>query len=365
MYRLAGLLFLLALAYRYWDTLARVFLLAYTAAIVAVAANALVRRLPLHRRWAAAALGAVTVAAFAAGLWIGGSAVLAQLRGLAADGRQSRRGCAGERVQARLGVDVELVGARAGAVVREFFADLRGADVVGRARGLLEWLVLPVLVFFGALFALAQPNRLLVPLLRAVPRGRRRAFRRILGPHGTRLLGFIKGQIISIVTVGILATTAFYLLGLPYAFLFGVLNGLAEIVPILGPWAGGIPAVAVAFAVDPAKGLWAAVAVLGVVAARASARHTASPVCSNRVRKRCGMGSAARGGEGDRPGDGPARWGAAPGGRRTPATSMPVPAREPTGRRVGSADHRRSTAASAEAPCPAAAIPAARLRSAA
>ena len=100
--------------------------------------------------------------------------------------------------------------------------------------------------------------------MRAVPSGLRPAFRRILRLLGTRLLGFIKGQLISIVTVGVLATTAFYLLGVPYAFLSGVLNGLAEIVPIPGPWAGGIPAVAVAFAVDPVKGLWAAVAVLAI-----------------------------------------------------------------------------------------------------
>ena len=57
---------------------------------------------------------------------------------------------------------------------------------------------------------------------------------------------------------------AFSVIGVPYALLFGVVNGLAEFVPIIGPWVGGIPAVVVAFLQDPMKGLWAAVAILAI-----------------------------------------------------------------------------------------------------
>ena len=267
LYKFAGLLFLLALAYRFFDTLSRVFLMVYAAAIVAVALNAIVRRLPMKRRWSAAAIGLLVVAGTGAALWFGGSAVLQQLRGLAESFPQMEQEMSAwaERLRERLGLDVELIGERTGTMARDFFADLSGRDVIGRASGLLEWITLPVLVFFGAIFALGKPNeRLLLPLLQAVPERRRPAFRRLFELLGERLNGWVKGQIISIVTIGILATTAFYLIGVPYALLFGVINGLAEIVPIIGPWAGGIPAVIVAFLDDPTKGLWTAVAILAI-----------------------------------------------------------------------------------------------------
>jgi predicted PurR-regulated permease PerM len=63
-------------------------------------------------------------------------------------------------------------------------------------------------------------------------------------------------------TIGVLATIAFYIIGVPYALLLGVVNGIAQIVPIVGPFAGGIPAVIVAFVDEPAKGGWAALAIL-------------------------------------------------------------------------------------------------------
>lgn len=267
LYKFGGLLFLLALAYRFFDTLSRVFLLVYAAAILAVALNAVARRLPLDRRWTAAIIAFLSVAGFAAAAWFGGGALLRQLGGLADSlpAMETELRAWGEVVRERTGLDVELVGERTGRMARDFFADLGGRDVLGRAGGLLEWLTIPVLIFFGGIFALAKPNdRLLVPLLRAVPEERRPAFRRCLELLGTRLTGWVKGQLISMASIGVLATAAFHLIGVPYALLFGVINGLAEFVPILGPWAGGIPAVIVAFLDDPMKGLWTAVAILAI-----------------------------------------------------------------------------------------------------
>lgn len=267
LYKFAGLLFLFALAYRFFDTLSRTLLMVYAAAILAVALNAVVRLLPLKRRWTAALVGVVVIAGSGAALWFGGSALLSQLRGLAESFPRIEQELLawGEWVRTRIGLDVELIGGRTARMARDFFGDLSGRDIIGRAGGLLEWLTIPVLIFIGAIFALAKPNdRLLVPLLRAVPEERRPAFRRIFELLGYRLGGWVKGQIISIATIGVLATVAFYLIGVPYALLFGVVNGLAEIVPILGPWAGGIPAVIVAFLDDPMKGLWTAVAIVAI-----------------------------------------------------------------------------------------------------
>lgn len=267
LYKFAALLFLFALLYRFFDTVSRVLLIVYAAAILAVALNAIVRRVPLHRKWVTGLIGVLILAAFGAALWFGGTALLRQLRGLAEAFPQMEQELRawGDELRARIGVDVELVGERVSQGARDFFGGLSGSEVLGRAGGLLEALTLPVLIFFGALFALARPNdHLLVPLLRAVPEERRPAFQRFFELMGERITGWVKGQMISMATIGVLATIAFYLIGVPYALLFGVVNGLAEFVPIIGPWAGGIPAVIVAFLDDPTKGLWTAVAILAI-----------------------------------------------------------------------------------------------------
>src|SRR5690606_8505384 len=151
-------------------------------------------------------------------------AILRQLRGLADSFPQMEQELRawGDQIRGWVGVDVEFVGERLAQAARDFFANLSGGDVVGRAGGLLEALALPVLVFFGSLFALAKPNeRLLLPLLRIVPENRRPAFRRFFELMGDRLAGWIQGQMISMATVGVLATIIFYLIGVPYALLFG------------------------------------------------------------------------------------------------------------------------------------------------
>jgi predicted PurR-regulated permease PerM len=266
-YKGAGLLFLLALCYHFFDTLSRVALIIYAAAILAVAMNAAVRAIPLRRPIAVAGMGLLALVLLGAGLWFGGGALLRQARDLADAYPSMERELEswGDSARERIGVDVEFVGERVGQAVRAFFGDLSGRDVIGGAGGFLQALTVPVLVFFGALFALAKPNeRLMVPLLRAVPATRRDDFRRLLQLLGERLTGWIKGQIVSMTTIGVLATVAFAIIGVPYAFLLGFINGVAEFVPIIGPWVGGIPAVIVAFLQDPMKGLWAAVAILAI-----------------------------------------------------------------------------------------------------
>lgn len=261
------LLFLLALAYRFFDTLSRVLLIAYGAAILAVALNALVRRIPVKRPVAVGALGIASLAAIGAALWFGGGILLRQMRGLvdALPMMEAELEAWGDLLRAQIGLDVDIVGGGLRERARSLLGNVSGSDVIGRAGGLVEALAVPVLIFFGALFALAKPNeRLLVPLLRAVPASRREAFRRMFTTLGERLTGWIEGQLVAMATIGVLATVAFTIIGVPYALLLGVLNGIAEFVPIVGPWVGGIPAVIVAFLDEPSKGLWTLVAILAM-----------------------------------------------------------------------------------------------------
>ena len=144
----------------------------------------------------------------------------------------------------------------------------KGGDpskMVGQAASALEILFVPLVLFFGALFALANPNdRLLTPMMRALPEGLRLAWYRIFQLLGERILGWLKGVGTAMIGVGALSVVSFWLIGVPNALLLGILNGVLEFIPLAGPWIGGLTAVMVAFLADPTMGLWTAIAALAI-----------------------------------------------------------------------------------------------------
>ena len=61
-----------------------------------------------------------------------------------------------------------------------------------------------------------------------------------------KLGGWLRGQLILMVVIGVLASTGFALLGVRFWLLLGILAGLCELVPFIGPWIIGLPAVLLA-----------------------------------------------------------------------------------------------------------------------
>lgn len=57
---------------------------------------------------------------------------------------------------------------------------------------------------------------------------------------------WIRGQLLLCLIIGIMATTSYGIIGLSFWPLLGLWAGITEIIPIVGPWLGGIPAVIVA-----------------------------------------------------------------------------------------------------------------------
>ncbi len=67
---------------------------------------------------------------------------------------------------------------------------------------------------------------------------------------------YIRGQLFVIGVLSTLATTAFWLLDLPYPILLGTIVGITEIIPYFGPIIGAIPAVFVALTFSPNMVWW-------------------------------------------------------------------------------------------------------------
>jgi predicted PurR-regulated permease PerM len=89
---------------------------------------------------------------------------------------------------------------------------------------------------------------------------KRESVREILDEIELRVGGYVRGQGIMALTIFAADFVIFMLIGLPAALAVAVLAGLFEIIPVLGPTLGAIPAVLVAFSYDSSKVVWVIVA---------------------------------------------------------------------------------------------------------
>ncbi len=77
--------------------------------------------------------------------------------------------------------------------------------------------------------------------------------------------GYFRGQLVVALIVGILCSIGLSLIGLKFAFIVGMIAGLFNVVPLIGPWIGGIPGVIIALTTDSVfKALLVVVVMAGV-----------------------------------------------------------------------------------------------------
>lgn len=124
----------------------------------------------------------------------------------------------------------------------------------------LPWLVLvPVLAFFF----LKDVNLYRVSLLRFVPSGKWRArVEKLLFDVNKTLAAYTRAQLISCVFIGLVCTIAFYIIGLDYAVLLGILAGVFEFVPLIGPLTIAVVATTLALLESPWQAFYVAVFLL-------------------------------------------------------------------------------------------------------
>lgn len=115
------------------------------------------------------------------------------------------------------------------------------------------------IVPFWTYFLLRDYDRIRASLHRTLPRAIRDDVGSILKMLDHTVGGYLRGEIVLMIVVGIMQTIAMTLLGLDYALLLGVIAGLLEIVPNIGPTLAAIPAIIVALTRSPGLALLTAV----------------------------------------------------------------------------------------------------------
>jgi predicted PurR-regulated permease PerM len=115
-------------------------------------------------------------------------------------------------------------------------------------------------IFLLAYYWTQESNLIMRSLLRTMPTQRRKKVREFLLLAETKLGGYIRGQGLLCVAVGVAAFIAYLLIGLPYLLVLAIFAGVMEMVPIFGPALGAIPAFLVALSIDPGKAIWVVIA---------------------------------------------------------------------------------------------------------
>jgi len=73
------------------------------------------------------------------------------------------------------------------------------------------------------------------------------------------LSAYVRGQLLLCLLVGLMATIALLILGVDLALLLGTVAGILEVIPVLGPYLGAIPAVLMVLLDRPMTALWVAI----------------------------------------------------------------------------------------------------------
>jgi predicted PurR-regulated permease PerM len=137
-----------------------------------------------------------------------------------------------------------------------------------------------VIVLVLAFLWLTTSDRLKAFVVDLVPPMRQPLAADVIADMGTRIGGYLRGVVINMVVIGILAGVAVAVLGLPSPVLLGIFAGVMEAIPIFGPFLGAAPAVLLGFTISPAYPLLVAAVFLVIQQIES---NTLVPVVMNRV----------------------------------------------------------------------------------
>ena len=132
--------------------------------------------------------------------------------------------------------------------------------VTGSLAFVLALATAPVLVFY-----LMKDSGLITgSLLAPFPAAMRPYFRDILAIADRTIGGYLRGQLTLGLIVGTIVGAGLLLLDVRFAVILGIVAGLTELVPIIGPWIGGAAGVIVILATEPDRVLWVILLYLAV-----------------------------------------------------------------------------------------------------
>lgn len=164
------------------------------------------------------------------------------------------------------GIDQKVIGPAAEKVVEKAASPTNtvddGTTAITVGLTLIEGLFAGVTVFVVAYYWLTERLAIKRAFSTLFPREARAQVNQVWTDVEQVLGGWVRGQLLLMLFIGVLAGIGYTVLGVKYALVLAILAGLLEIVPLVGPYLGAIPAVLVALTQDVQLAMIVAVYIL-------------------------------------------------------------------------------------------------------
>jgi predicted PurR-regulated permease PerM len=148
------------------------------------------------------------------------------------------------------GLGLEVAGAAGGGEgVVDFFGRL-----LSFTRGVLDLALIFILGPILAFYLLVDLPKIKRALRAMIPARRRPEADSVLARIGKAVGGFVRGQLLVALFVGMASAIGLFIVGLPFWAVVGLVVGLFNLIPLIGPFIGGFVAVLIAFATPTSGG---------------------------------------------------------------------------------------------------------------
>lgn len=251
---------LVALALALWQ-IVDALLLAFAGVLVAVFLRGLAQTLrgytPLSMGWSLAVVGVTLLVLLGLGLWFMGPRVAEQFSELAQTLPQTIEEFRQSLLQDSWGrYLMDQASSSSG-------AELGGGEdiftrITGVASSVFGALTNIVLVLFIGIFFSVSPELYKRGVVLLVPPPRRTRVEEALSTAGHALWKWLQGQFVAMFFVGVATTVGLLLLDVPMALALGVVAGLLEFIPFIGPVAAAVPGILLALTESPTLGFYTA-----------------------------------------------------------------------------------------------------------
>ncbi|MGA0604811.1 AI-2E family transporter [Phenylobacterium sp. VNQ135] len=244
--------------------LADVLLLAFGSILTAVLLHALadpmVRRAGLPRPWALLAAVVGLVLAISAMVWLFGREAAIQLAALSELLPRAWRALEADLSRSVVGAyildDLRRLQHADGLVMQVGPKLIRGSATAGAAA---------LIVMFAGLYLAFHPRTYLGGLVRLTPKSWRPRTEAVLLACGGALNRWLVGQLISMLLVGVTTGVGLWLAGVPSPLALGVVAGIGQFVPVIGPMVSTIPGLILAAGAGWDTLAWTAVLYVGAM----------------------------------------------------------------------------------------------------
>jgi predicted PurR-regulated permease PerM len=126
--------------------------------------------------------------------------------------------------------------------------------------GLVSFVTVLVLTFY----LLLERESIINVLVTFLPVAHKDKILSVFQKVGVKIGAWFRGQLILCLAIGVIDFIILTIFGIPYALVLGILAGILEVVPTIGPILSAVPPILLALAISPWTALFIALSYLGV-----------------------------------------------------------------------------------------------------